>query len=55
MVGGLIAAFVITALRFGAGMRISFDMSLQSTLLLAFFSTIGLSADGMLAKGGCAW
>ena len=51
MVGGLIAAFVITALRFGAGMRISFDMSLQSTLLLAFFSTIGLSAD-VLAKGG---
>jgi ESS family glutamate:Na+ symporter len=53
VVGGLIAAFVITALRFGADMRIAFDMSLQSTLLLAFFSTIGLSADvRMLAKGG---
>ena len=52
VVGGLIAAVVITALRFGAGVQISFDMSLQSTLLLAFFSTIGLSADvRMLAQG----
>ena len=51
--GGLIAAVVITGLRFGAGLSISFDMSLQSTLLLAFFSTIGLSADvRMLLKGG---
>ncbi len=53
VVGGLIAAVVITALRFGAGVQVSFDMSLQSTLLLAFFSTIGLSADvRMLLKGG---
>ena len=53
VVGGLIAAVVITGLRFGAGLSISFDMSLQSTLLLAFFSTIGLSADvRMLLKGG---
>jgi ESS family glutamate:Na+ symporter len=53
VVGGLVAAVVITALRFGAGVQIAFDMSLQSTLLLAFFSTIGLSADArMLLKGG---
>lgn len=53
VVGGLIAAVVITALRFGAGVNITFDMSLQSTLLLAFFSTIGLSADvRLLLKGG---
>lgn len=53
VVGGLIAAAVITALRFGAGVQITFDMSLQTTLLLAFFSTIGLSADvRMLLKGG---
>ena len=45
VVGGLIAAVVITALRFGAGVQITFDMSMQTTLLLAFFSTIGLSAD----------
>jgi ESS family glutamate:Na+ symporter len=53
VVGGLVAAVVITALRFGGGVQIAFDMSLQSTLLLAFFSTIGLSADArMLLKGG---
>ena len=53
VVGGLIAAIVITALRFGADLQIVFDMSLQSTLLLAFFSTIGLSADvRTLLKGG---
>lgn len=53
VVGGLIAAVVITALRFGAGVQITFDMSMQTTLLLAFFSTIGLSADvRMLLKGG---
>lgn len=53
VVGGLIAAVLITALRFAADVRITFDMSLQSTLLLAFFSTIGLSADiRMLLKGG---
>jgi ESS family glutamate:Na+ symporter len=53
VVGGLIAAVAITALRFGADVKISFDMSLQSTLLLAFFSTIGLSADvRLLLKGG---
>ncbi|MFZ1429779.1 MAG: sodium/glutamate symporter [Geminicoccaceae bacterium] len=53
VVGGLIAAVVITALRFGAGVQITFDMSLQTTLLLAFFSTIGLSADvRMLLRGG---
>ena len=51
--GGLIAAIVVTVLRVGADVRVSFDMSLQSTLLLAFFSTIGLSADvRMLLKGG---
>ncbi len=52
VVGGLLAAAAITALRFGAGVQIAFDMSLQSTLLLAFFSTIGLSADvRMLLQG----
>ena len=56
VVGGLIAAVVITALRFGADVKISFDMSLQSTLLLAFFSTIGLSADVRCClRAGCGW
>jgi glutamate:Na+ symporter, ESS family len=53
VVGGLIAALVITVLRFAGDVRISFDMTPQSTLLLAFFSTIGLSADvRMLLQGG---
>ena len=53
VVGGLIAALVITALRLLGDVRITFDMTPQSTLLLAFFSTIGLSADvRMLLKGG---
>lgn len=53
VVGGLIAALVITALRFGGGMEITFDMSLQTPLMLAFFATIGLSADvRTLMQGG---
>ncbi|MFL5334643.1 MAG: sodium/glutamate symporter, partial [Geminicoccaceae bacterium] len=53
VVGGLVAAIVITVLRFAGGVRISFDTTPQSTLLLAFFATIGLSADvRMLLKGG---
>lgn len=53
VVGGLIAALIITSLRFGAGMEISFDMSLQTPLMLAFFATIGLSADvRTLMQGG---
>ncbi|GEO36425.1 ESS family glutamate:Na+ symporter [Skermanella aerolata] len=53
VVGGLLAALVITALRFGGGMEITFDMSLQTPLMLAFFATIGLSADvRTLMQGG---
>src|SRR3954454_6616170 len=53
VVGGLVAAIVITVLRVAGDVRISFGMTPQSTLLLAFFATIGLSADvRMLLKGG---
>jgi ESS family glutamate:Na+ symporter len=53
VVGGLIAALLITGLRFGLDAGVSFDMSLQTPLLLAFFSTVGLSADvRMLLQGG---
>ncbi|UEM19260.1 sodium/glutamate symporter [Skermanella mucosa] len=55
VVGGLLAALLITGLRVGAGMEISFDMSLQTPLMLAFFATIGLSADiKTLMQGGRA-
>ncbi|HSK39225.1 MAG TPA: sodium/glutamate symporter, partial [Arenibaculum sp.] len=53
VVGGLVAAFVITGLRIGLGAEITFDMSLQTPLMLAFFATIGLSADiRTLMQGG---
>lgn len=53
VVGGLLAALVITGLRFGAGADITFDLSLQTPFMLAFFATVGLSADvRTLLKGG---
>jgi glutamate:Na+ symporter, ESS family len=54
VVGGLAAA-VLVALLHAAGVRLTFDTSLQPGLLLAFFATIGLGADvKMLARGGIA-
>jgi ESS family glutamate:Na+ symporter len=53
VVGGLLAAAAITAARAGLGAEITFDMSLQAPLMLAFFATIGLSADvRTLLRGG---
>jgi ESS family glutamate:Na+ symporter len=53
VVGGLIAAVTITALKFGADVEVFFDMSLQGPLMLAFFATIGLGADiRTLVQGG---
>ena len=50
--GGLLAALSIAGLH-AMNARISFDTSLQPGLMLAFFATIGLSADArMLVKGG---
>jgi ESS family glutamate:Na+ symporter len=52
VVGGLLAALILAALHV-MNARISFDTSLQPGLMLAFFATIGLSADArMLVKGG---
>ncbi len=53
VVGGLLAALLITGLKFGAGMDITFDLSLQTPFMLAFFATVGLSADvRTLLQGG---
>lgn len=53
VVGGLIAAVLITALRFGANAEVLMDVSLQTPLMLAFFATVGLGADvRTLLKGG---
>ena len=52
VVGGLVAALLLAVLHTG-GLRIAFDTSPQQGLMLAFFATIGLSADArMLVKGG---
>lgn len=52
--GGLVVAVLLLALRF-FDIQVRFDTSLQAPLMLAFFATIGLSADfTMLKKGGRA-
>lgn len=50
--GGLVVALVLLALR-ALDVEVRFDTSLQTPLMLAFFATIGLSADfASLRKGG---
>lgn len=50
--GGLVVALLLLALR-GLDIDVRFDTSLQTPLMLAFFATIGLSADfASLKKGG---
>jgi len=51
--GGLIASALISALILVAGLDIQFDLSARDTLLIVFFTTVGLSANlGLLAMGG---
>ncbi|BAQ74636.1 sodium/glutamate symporter [Pseudomonas sp. Os17] len=51
--GGLVVAVLLLALRVFADIEVSIDKSLQAPLMLAFFATIGLSADfASLKKGG---
>ena len=53
--GGLICSTVVALLAVFADVRVSFDLELRDTLLLIFFSTIGLSAKfSRLASGGRA-
>lgn len=53
VVGGMLAAILITVLLFGADVQVAMDLSLQTPLMLAFFATIGLGADlRTLVKGG---
>lgn len=50
--GGLLVALVLLGLR-SLDIQVQFDTSLQTPLMLAFFATIGLSADfASLKKGG---
>ncbi|MEM8955616.1 MAG: sodium/glutamate symporter, partial [Verrucomicrobiota bacterium] len=53
--GGLVCSIAILIIGKAGGPRISFDLELRDVLLVAFFSTIGLSAKfSRLAAGGKA-
>ncbi len=53
--GGLICSVTVALLAVFADVQVSFDLGLRDTLLLVFFSTIGLSAKlSRLAAGGRA-
>jgi ESS family glutamate:Na+ symporter len=51
--GGLIASAAISLLILVAGLDVTFDLSARDTLLIVFFTTVGLSANlSLLAMGG---
>jgi ESS family glutamate:Na+ symporter len=53
VVGGGLVAILLAFADGLAGLKFSFNMALKDSLLLMFFTTIGLAADArMLAKGG---
>ncbi|WP_323016921.1 sodium/glutamate symporter [Castellaniella sp.] len=50
--GGLLAAFVITLLNATTGLQLTLNSDLQTTFMLMFFASIGLSADFTRLKEG---
>lgn len=50
--GGLLAAVIIYLLHYNGGWVFEFDKTLQTTFMLIFFSSIGLSADFSRLKAG---
>ncbi len=51
--GGILCSIVVAGIYYTASVELKFDLGLRDTLLLAFFSTIGLSARlRMLLEGG---
>ena len=52
VVGGLLVALLITSLRVTDTATLSFDTSLQTPLMTAFFTSIGLSASVSLLRAG---
>src|SRR5688500_11951879 len=53
VVGGGLVAILLACGDGLAGLKLSFNLALKDSLLLMFFTTIGLAADArMLAKGG---
>ena len=53
VVGGFLVAIILTVLYQGWGVSFTFDDNLRSSMMLVFFSSIGLSANfARLIKGG---
>ena len=53
VIGGLIASVALTLLVLATGAQIKFELGARDTLLIVFFTTVGLSANlHLLAKGG---
>jgi len=52
VVGGLLVALLLFALRSYSPVQVSFDNTLQEPLMLAFFATIGLNANIASLKAG---
>jgi ESS family glutamate:Na+ symporter len=53
VVGGGVIAVLLALLDGVAGVKLGFDLALKDTLLLMFFTTVGLAADArMLVRGG---
>ena len=53
VVGGFLVAIILTVLYQGWGISFTFDTNLQTSMMLVFFSSIGLSANfARLIKGG---
>jgi ESS family glutamate:Na+ symporter len=50
--GGVAAALLLSAAHSGAGLDFRFDTALQTPFMLAFFATIGLSADLKSLRAG---
>ncbi|AOM41942.1 sodium/glutamate symporter [Xenorhabdus hominickii] len=50
--GGLLAAFILLAVKQFTGWEVSFDLSLKDPLMLTFFATIGLNANLASLKAG---
>ncbi|HEY5308929.1 MAG TPA: sodium/glutamate symporter, partial [Casimicrobiaceae bacterium] len=51
--GGILASMALTALVVATGAEFKFDLAARDTLLIVFFTTVGLSANlRLLAQGG---
>jgi len=53
VVGGLLFAVIFAVIHFSLGISVEFDLSARDTMLVYFFTTIGLSSNVMdIVKGG---